>query len=149
MDLETVKNNKDTDVTKKVNTESKEPHYVAKTQNGWGVGMIGLDADDGSFVDHAGIIGLPMLGFKIECDGISKARVRNRRGKWLPYDIGFDSDLGDGTNITGIELVGAGYTFSVHVMGGQWMNAVHTSDIEGAAMFTSGSTIDAIWINKI
>ena len=125
------------------------PHYIAKSQNGWGIGMTGLEADDGSALDHAGIIGLPMTGFKIAAKNIAKARVRNKRGKWLPYGTGFDSDLGDGTNITGIEIIGSGYVYAIHIMGGQWMTGMITSDIEGEVLATNGATIDAIWIDKI
>jgi hypothetical protein len=125
-----------------------EPHYVAASQNGWGIEMIGTEAVDGSDLDHAGIIGLNMTDFKIECEGIRKARVRNRRGKWLPYKKNFVS-LGDGTDITGIELVGEGFIFSVHCKGGSWLASKNTSNVEGEVLGGLGSPIDAVWIEKI
>lgn len=128
---------------------SEEPRYVAQTKDGWGVVMIGTDAEDGSDLDHTGVIGLAMTNFKIGSSKIKKARVRNKRGKWLPYKSGFDKELGDGTNITGIEIVGAGYIASVHVKGGSWLPLVRTSDIEGAVIIGENFIIDAIWVGAI
>lgn len=124
------------------------PHYCAKTVEGWSVCMTGLEADDGSGLDHTGVLGIPIIDFRITAKNIKKARVRNKRGKWLPYKSGPDG-IGDGTNITGIELVGKGYVYSVHVKGGQWLPGAITSDIEGEILITTGSAIDAIWIDEI
>ena len=131
-----------------VTTIDEAVHYVAKTQDGWGVAMNGLEAEDGSDLDHAGVFGLPMLDFKITAKNITKARVRNKRGKWLEYKDGYKG-LGDGSNITGIELVGKGYVFSVHIKGGLWLPAMWTSDVDGEVLATNGSVIDAIWIEEI
>lgn len=125
--------------------------YVAKSQNGWGIPMIGIEAEDGSNLDHAGIVGLPMTDFKIDGTLVKKVRVRNARGKWLPYGVGLDgkTGIGNGSEITGIEIVGSGLMFAVHVMGGQWLNPVKTSDVEGEILVGVGATIDAIWIDEI
>lgn len=134
----------------KKETEVEEAvHYIAKTSNGWGIAMTGLDADDGSDLDHAGIIGLPMTNFKIEGKLVKKARVRNKRGKWLKYGSGFNTELGNDTDITGIEIIGKGLLVAVHIKGGQWLNPVFTSDVEGAALLGNGSVIDAIWIDEV
>ena len=125
-----------------------EPYYVAKSQNGWGVGMVGLEAEDGSDLDHAGIIGLVMTNFKIDGKNIKKARIRNRRGKWLPYKSSNEA-LGDDTTVTGIEIVGSGYTVSVHIMGGSWLTSMNTSDVDGEILVGNGAPIDAVWIDKL
>ena len=49
-----------------VTTIDEAVHYVAKTNDGWGVAMTGLDADDGSDLDHAGVFGTSIINFKIE-----------------------------------------------------------------------------------
>lgn len=126
----------------------EEAHYVAETQDGWGIAMTNTEADDGSDLDHAGVIGLSMTNFKIGSSKIKQARVRNKRGKWLPYKTGFENPLGDGTDITGIEIVGSGFVFAVHVKGGQWLGSNHTSNNEGEVLVTTGTAIDAIWIDK-
>lgn len=137
----------------KTKTIPSYPHYAAASQNGWGVEMSGTEAVDGSPLDHAGIIGLPMTNFTIEGQGIKKARVRNKRGRWLDYKSTFgmnDTDaLGDGTDITGIEIVGKGFIVSVHLKGGTWLNTVNTSDKEGEVVIGIGTPIDAIWINRV
>ena len=140
-----------TDEKKKVIKLPEYPHYVAATQNGWGVEMDGTEAVDGSNIDHAGIIGLPMTNFTIEGKGIKKARVKNKRGRWSEYSDKFDKSkgLGNGTDIIGIEIVGSGFIVSVHVKGGSWLPAVKTSDIEGKVTIGIGTTIDAIWVDKI
>jgi len=143
-----------------VNTEKKnefelpqEPHYVAKNANGWSVEMSGLDAVDGSETDHTGTFGLPIINFTIEAADILKARVRNKRGKWLPFKTGFGMNkiqaLGDDTPITGIEILGDKFILSIHVKGGGWLPSVITSKVEGEVQVIAGSTIDAIWIDKI
>lgn len=133
------------------NSISEDPRYIAATKNGWGIEMIGIEATDGSNIDHAGIIGMAMTNFTIEASGIKKARVRNKRGRWLEYKTGFDKNdpLGDGTIITGIEIIGAGYIASVHAKGGSWLGSRHTSDTEGEVILGSNLPIDAIWIEKI
>ena len=137
-------------------TESKlplEPHYVAKNADGWGVEMSGLEAVDGSEMDHAGTFGLPIINFTVEAADILKARVRNKRGKWLPFKTGFGMNkaeaLGDDTPITGIEILGNKFIFSVHVKGGDWLPFVMTSEVEGEVQVIASSSIDAIWIDKI
>ena len=137
--------------TDRQNKTYEAPHYISKSQNGWGVDMEGTEAIDGSLIDHAGIIGLPMINFTIEAKDIKKARVRNKRGKWLDYKNFYDinNPLGDDTGITGIEIVGAGYIASVHVKGGSWLRSVVTSDAEGEVILGSNLPIDAIWIDKI
>ena len=143
----------DTDVSKTKDQKKvyEFPHYIAKSQNGWGVDMEGTEAVDGSSIDHAGIIGLPMINFTIEAAGIKKARVCNKRGKWLDYKNGYDinNPLGDDTGITGIEIVGAGYIVAVHVKGGSWLHTIKTSDVEGEMILGANRLIDAIWIDKI
>ena len=124
-------------------------HYAAKSGDKWGIGMIGLDPEDGSDNDHSGILGIPITNFKIEGKLVKKARVKNKRGKWLKYGSGFDTELGDNTNIIGIEIVGKGLIFAVHIKGGQWLNPVRTSDEEGAVLITTGAFIDGIWIDEI
>ncbi len=130
-----------------------DPHYVAASPYGWGIEMSGTEAADGSSLDHAGIIGLPMTNFTIEGEGIKKARVRNKRGKWLDYKSGFGMNqleaLGDGTAITGLEIVGKGFIVGVHLRGGEWLNSVNTSDKEGAVTIGIGVPIDAIWIDRV
>ena len=133
------------------NTISEDPRYIAATENGWGVEMIGTDAADGSDIDHAGIIGMAMTNFTVGATGIKKARIRNKRGRWLEYKTGFDKSnpLGDGTIITGIEIVGAGYIAAVHVKGGSWLGSRKTSNKEGEVILGSNLPIDAIWIETI
>lgn len=142
-----------TEKTVDIKTISKTPHYVAKTIDGWGIEMHGLEAMDGSITDHAGILGLPMINFTVEGSDIKKACVRNKRGKWLPYKTGFGMNnseaLGDDTAITGIEIVGSGYLMSVHIKGGSWLNPVKTSDIEGQNRLSTGAVIDAVWIEEL
>lgn len=141
------------EVKKAINDLPDDPHYAAASQNGWGVEMSGLEAVDGSPLDHAGIIGLPMTNFTIEAKGIKKARIRNKRGKWLPYKTGFGMNsieaLGDNTDITGIEIVGSKFMVSIHTKGGSWLPSAITSDIEGEVLLTTGAAIDAIWVDKI
>lgn len=123
--------------------------YVVKTKDGWGVPMTGLDADDDSDTDHAGIIGMPMINFKIDGSLVSKARVRNNRSKWLPYGRGLDVELGKDSAITGIEIVGKGLIFAVHVKGGEWLSPAITSDVEDEVKVISGAAFDAIWIDEV
>lgn len=143
------KNEKAIEVT---NTKTTEPiYYKAKTQNGWGIGMNGLEAEDGSELDHAGIIGMPMTNFMIDGTLVKKARIRTKRGKWLDYVTEFDGKTGIGNDvpITGIEIVGKGLVFAVHALGGQWLNPVFTSDTDGEILVGSGFIIDAIWIDAV
>lgn len=132
-----------------VTTIDEAVHYVAKTNDGWGIAMTGLDADDGSDSDHAGVFGMPMINFKIEGNRVKKARIKNQRGKWLKYGSGFDTELGNDTDITGIEIVGKGLVFAVHIKGGTWLNPVRTSDVDGEVLVGNGAVIDAIWIDEI
>lgn len=128
-----------------------KPHYAAATNNGWGVEMVGIFAEDGSDTDYAGVLGTAMTNFTIEANGITKARVRNKRGRWLEYSNIFDTvnGLGDGTDITGIEIVGHGYLVGAHVKGGTWLESVRTSDKEGDTIIGIGTPLDAIWIDTI
>lgn len=130
-----------------------EPHYVAKNSSGWSVEMSGLEAVDRTDADHTGVFGIPIINFTIEAADIIKARVRNKRGKWLGYKTKFGMNdieaLGDNTPITGIEIVGKGFIFSIHVKGGTWLPTMRTSDTEGEVLATTGSQIDAIWVEKI
>lgn len=143
------------DITEKKSdyTLPQEPHYVAKNASGWSTEMLGLEAVDGSDADHTGILGLPIINFTIEAADILKARVRNKKGKWLPFKTGFGMNdaeaLGDDTPITGIEILGNKFIFSVHAKGGSWLPSVVTSEVEGEVQVIAGSTIDAIWIDKI
>ena len=142
------------ETTKKVEKVlPQEPHYVAKTADGWSTEMLGLDAVDGSDTNYTGIFGLPIINFTIEAADISKARVRNKRGKWLPFKSGFGMNkieaLGDDTPITGIEILGNKFMISVHAKGGGWLSTAITSEKEGEVQIVAGSTIDAIWIDKI
>ena len=142
------------DSTEKSNVEiPQEPHYAAKTDDGWSTEMLGLEALDDSGADHTGILGVPIINFTIESADITKARVRNKRGKWLPYKTTFGMNnkeaLGDNTPITGIEIVGNGIIFSIHVKGGSWLPVVTTSNTAGEVLAVTGSQIDAIWISKI
>lgn len=130
-------------------TKKQMVHYSVKTKTGWGVPMTGLTADDDSIIDHAGIIGESIINFKIEGTRVKKARVKTVRGKWLDYGIGFDTELGNDSDIAGIEIVGEKLMVSVHVKGGQWINPVYTSTEEGAVLINSGSAIDAIWIDEV
>lgn len=123
--------------------------YSVKTDDGWGIDMIGVDASDGSSLDHAGIFGKPIRNIKIGGKLVKKARVRNKRGKWLPYGSGFDKELGDNTDITGIEIVGKRLVFAIHIKGGQWLNPVFTSDVEGEILIGNGAVIDALWIDEV
>ena len=137
-------------IDKKGNAMIEEAvHYVAKTNDAWGIPMTGLEADDGSGLDYAGIMGIPMVNLKVEGKLVKKARVKNKRGKWLKYGSDFDNELGDDTAITGIEIVGKGLVVAAHIRGGQWLNPVFTSDEDGAAMISTGAVIDAIWIDEI
>lgn len=130
---------------------SKVPHYASATRNGWISEMNGIEAMDDSDNDYAGILGIPITNFTIEADGILKARVRNRKNRWLPYKSGFDkkTGIGDNTPITGIEIVGSGFIFSIHVKGGTWLPTMRTSETEGEVLAVAGSQIDAIWVDKI
>ena len=139
---------------KKIDTKLPlEPHYAVENANGWGIEMSGLDALDGSDIEHAGILGMPIINFTIEAADILKARVRNKRGKWLPFKTGFGMNkaeaLGDGTPITGIEIIGSGFIFSIHVKGGSWMPFILTSETVGEVQAIASSSIDAIWVDKV
>ncbi len=131
-----------------VSTITDSVRYLVKTDDGWSIDMIGLDASDDSGLDHAGIFGKPICNIKIGGKLVKKARVKNSRGKWLPYGSGFDKELGNDTNITGIEIVGKGLVFAIHIKGGQWLNPVFTSDIEGEVLVGNGAVIDALWIDE-
>ena len=135
--------------TKVPNAIKEAVRYVVKTKDGWGVSMTGLEADDGSDADHAGVIGLPMINFKIDGSLVNKARVRTNRGKWLPYGKGLDVELGKDSAITGLEIVGKGLIFAVHVKGGGWLSPAITSDVEGEVAVISGAAFDAIWIDEV
>lgn len=142
------------DTEKKIKSElPQEPHYVAENADGWGIEMSGLEALDGSEIDHTGTIGMPIINFTVEAADIQKARVRNKRGKWLPFKTGFGMNkiegLGDGTPITGIEIIGTGFIFSIHAKGGSWLPTMTTSENEGVVQGIANSSIDAIWIDKI
>lgn len=134
----------------KSNTLPEIPHYAVATSDGWISEMNGTESVDSSDIDYAGILGIPITNFTIEGAGIKKVRVRNRKNKWLPYKNGFDktTGIGDNTPITGIEIVGSGFIFSIHAKGGSWLPMVHTSDVEGETLAIAGSQIDAIWIDK-
>ena len=132
-----------------ISTITDPVKYSVKTDDGWGVTMIGLDASDDSGLDHAGIFGIPMINFKIEGKLVKKARIKNKRGKWLPYGCGFNTELGNNTDITGIEIVGKGLIFAVHIKGGTWLNPARTSDVDGEVLVGNGAVIDAIWIDEI
>ena len=130
---------------------SEIPRYTGKNKNGWSVEMHGTEAVDDSDQGYVGTFGNPLINFTIEGSGIKKARVRNSKGKWLPYSTGFNTEqgLGNDKTITGIEIVGKGYRFGVHTQGGQWLPAFTTSDVEGEVLGTIGCAIDAIWVDKI
>ena len=135
-----------------INSEVSEiPRYSGKTKNGWSIEMRGTEAIDGSDQEYVGSFGDPLINFTVEGSGIKKARVRNSRGKWLPYSTGFDTakGLGNDKSITGIEIVGKGYKFAIHILGGQWLPVIRTSDVEGEILGTIGCTIDGIWVDKI
>lgn len=139
-----------TGIEKKEETTTEEAVvYAAKSNYGWGVTMIGIESEDDSGIDHAGIFGSTITNFKIGGRLVKKARVRNKRGKWLKYGSGFDAELGNDSEITGIEIVGSGLILAVHVKGGQWLNPVHTSDEDGAVLAGNGAVIDAVWIDEI
>lgn len=122
--------------------------YQAKTADGWGIEMVGTEPADDSDIDHAGIIGQSITNFKIGGRIVKKARVRNSRGKWLAYNSGMNIELGNNKPITGIEIVGSGLAYAIHVKGGQWLPRIITSDVEGEQLATAGA-IDAIWIDEI
>ena len=128
---------------------NKDVYYAAKTNDGWGVAMDGLDAGDGSDLDHAGIFGMSMTNFKIGGKLVKKARIKNKRGKWLPYGSDFNTELGNDTDITGVEIVGKGLIFAVHIKGGTWLNPARTSDNDGEVLVGNGAVIDVIWIDKL
>lgn len=138
-------------IPKEINTTKvNEPiRYVAKTDVGWGVPMLGIDPDDDSDLDHTGVIGKSIINFKIDGTLVKKARVRNKRGKWLPYGSGFDTELGNDTEITGIEVVGKGLIIAVHIKGGQWLNPLFTSDIDGDGAIVTSVPIDGVWIDEV
>lgn len=131
---------------------TEDPKYCVATKDfGWGIEMIGTEAVDGSDKYRAGIMGFPITNFTVAAKGIKKARVRNKRGKWLPYHTAYDkvNGFGDGTEITGIEIVGSGFKIALHYKGGSWAKPVTTSDEDGAVLIGTGSPIDALWIEKV
>lgn len=140
-----------TDTEKKMDTKlPQQPHYAVKNEKGWGKEMLGLysiDAKD----DLAGIFGTPIINFTMEAEGVTKFRVRNKRGIWLPYTDVFDisKGAGDDTPITGIEIVGSGFAYSIHAKGGAWLPIMNTTDTEGEVLAVAGSQIDALWIDKL
>ena len=127
------------------------PHYASASNNNWSSELFGTESVDGSDTSYAGILGIPITNFTLEGKGIKKFRVRNRKNKWLPYKTNFDKTIGAGDNtpITGIEIVGSGFIFSIHVKGGSWLPAVCTTNKEGEILAIAGSQIDAVWIDKI
>lgn len=127
-----------------------DPHYAAKNEYGWGVEMDDIYPVDMSNADHAGIFGTKMINFAAGGGGIIKSRVKDYRGKWLPYKNAFDINdpLGNDTPITGIEIVGEGLIYAVHIYGGMWLFPVNSSSVEGEVFAGNGSIIDGIWISK-
>jgi len=140
------------ELEKKIQTTPEEPHYAVKVDDAWGYEMLGLDPVGNHDTEYSGVFGTPITNFTVEASGIKKARVRNKRGKWLPYGHNFGMNskegLGDETPITGIEIVGSGFIFSVHAKGGAWLPIVNTSDVEGEVLSIVPSQIDAVWIDK-
>ena len=131
--------------------ETEEPKYCVFADS-WGPEFIGTDASDDSDVSYAGILGIPFTKITLGAKGIKKFRIRTKKkGKWSKYQTGFDKQnaLGDGTPITGIEIVGKGFVYGVHIKGGSWLPTVITSDQDGEILTGSGSPIDAIWIEKL
>lgn len=127
------------------------PHYASASNNSWSSELFGTESVDGSDKSYAGILGIPITNFTLEGKGIKKFRVRNRKNKWMPYKNSFDKTIGAGDNtpITGIEIVGSGFIFSIHVKGGSWLPAVRTTNKDGEILAIAGSQIDAVWIDKI
>lgn len=126
------------------------PRYMVKNKRGWGIEMNGTEASDGTDIFYAGRMGFPILNLAIESSKIKKVRVCNKRGKWLPYKVGFDPNgVGDDTMITGIEIVGAGLKYSIHTKGGGWFPIFRTSDTENDVLAVSAAGIDAIWVDEI
>lgn len=131
--------------------ETDEPKYCVFTNN-WGPEFIGTESSDNSDNSYAGILGIPFTNIAIGAKRIKKFRIRTKKkSKWTKYITGFtkDSTFGDGSPITGIEIVGSGFMYAVHVSGGSWLPPVFTSDKDGEIITSTGSPIDAIWIEKL
>ncbi len=130
--------------------ESEEPKYAVCTTE-WGPDFTGLEDSVGSDASFAGTLGKPITNFTVGAKNIKKFRIRTKKkGKWQAYQTGFNKDIkSDGSAILGIEIVGKGYCFAVHIKGGTWLPAVFTSDTEGEVLVGSGTPIDAIWIDSI
>ena len=131
--------------------EIDDPRYAVYSDS-WSPEFIGTDAQDDSDADFAGVLGIPITKFTVGAKGITGFRVRTKKkGKWTTFQHGFDKDnaAGDGTPITGIEIVGSNFMYAVHVVGGQWLPAVMSSSTEGMQYAGIGAPIDAIWIEKI
>ena len=128
------------------------PRYCVFVNGSWGSEFINTDAVDDSDASYAGILGTPFTNIAIGAKDIKKFRIRTKKkGKWSAYKTGFNKDasFGDGTPITGIEIVGSGFMYAVHVSGGSWLPPVFTSDKDGETITSTGSPIDAIWIEKL
>lgn len=139
------------DVKQIHNEEIDEPKYCVFTDI-WGPEFVGSDASDGSDASYAGVLGIPFTKITLGAKGIKKFRIRTKKkGKWSKYQTGFDKEnaFGDGTPVTGIEIVGSGFIYCIHIKGGSWLPTVFTSDKENEIIAGSGSPIDAIWIEKI
>ena len=131
--------------------ELDEPKYAVYSKT-WGPDFTGLSDSNESDADFAGILGEPITNITIGAKGIKKFRIRTKKkGKWHSYQNGFNKTTAksDGTAITGIEIVGKGYCFAVHIKGGTWLPTAFTSDTDGEVLVGSGSPIDAIWIDKL
>lgn len=131
--------------------ENDEPKYSVYSGK-WGPDFTGLSDSDESDADFAGVLGEPITNITIGAKGIKKFRIRTKKkGRWQPYQTGFNKATAksDGTAITGIEIVGKGYCFAVHIKGGTWLSTAFTSDKEGEVLIGAGAPIDAIWIDKL
>lgn len=116
--------------------------FQIATEDGW------LDEQTTFSKGYPEPLGKAITNFKIEADGIIKARVRNKTGEWLEYKTQYEP-LGDDTDIIEMEIVGYGYIASVHNMNGEWLNSVATSQYDGNVILGVAFPIDAIWIQSL
>ena len=131
--------------------ENDDPRYAVYSDD-WSPDFIGIDAQDDSDADFAGILGIPITKFTVGAKGISGFRIRTKKkDKWMSFQHGFDKDnaISDNTPITGIEILGSNFMYAVHILGGQWLPAITSSDVEGVRYAGIGAPIDAIWIEKV
>lgn len=138
--------------TPMLHNDSDDPHYSVFAGGEWGDEFTGTFSET-TDNDYAGTLGVPITNITLGAKGISEFRIRTRKkSRWSDYSkAGFNKEntIGDGTPITGIEIVGSGYVYAVHIKGGEWLPSVLTADKRGVNFIGCAVPIDGFWIEKL